>query len=535
MCEYCKESVVSSCGAEENFAHSRVQEGFDEPCYSDRPDSRQDSKRISRRLLLRELAIGAMAGLSFSVVTEAAGINDKARHAIEYLYDRFEQIDPNDSVEMTLGVVAIYGLAIDPDSCDGDGADNRRRWGREHIANTVQDNVSQIEQTLGGQYQIDIKHIEKVVEPEGVRPRRDDSDEVPMYTIDQFERYAKEAREQITESDDYNGKPVITMVIFDSHYSELSEKAIGIAYQDPDNPRTHISTYGAWKGCAPAHEIGHLLNPETIGEGMQHEGTFSARVKNEESGKLVQLYAIDTIQNLLKQGCALETNEYASYHTVMGSGHLDSSYSINEKDELRKDSHINRPIYSPPEIHFLQPWRKTTDATKQLGVHFLSYEKDKTFGLTTELPSNHALRKAIPYADSLFIGPNVDGFVANDKTTLEGLFVTDSIGVYAVSKDGRRTAEINTACFGMSNLENGDEYVVYADEQLNILVLSGKNDSGVYAKILELNTDEAQILLNEDREKTAERNKLIVDNYDKQLDKQSAIGTGAVGQISTLP
>lgn len=87
----------------------------------------------------------------------------------------------------------------------------------------------------------------------------------------------------------------------------------------------------------------------------------------------------------------------------------------------------------------------------------------------------------------------------------------------------------------MSNLENGDEYVVYADEQLNILVLSGKNDSGVYAKILELNTDEAQILLNEDREKTAECNKLIVDNYDKQLDKQSAIGTGAVGQISTLP
>ena len=66
----------------------------------------------------------------------------------------------------------------------------------------------------------------------------------------------------------------------------------------------------------------------------------------------------------------------------------------------------------------------------------------------------------------------------------------------------------------MSNLENGDEYVVYADEQLNILVLSGRNDSGVYAKILALDTDEAQMLLNKDREKTAERNKLIVDNHD---------------------
>lgn len=263
-------------------------------------------------------------------------------------------------------------------------------------------------------------------------------------------------------------------------------------------------------------EIGHLLSSRKIGEGLQHEGMLDARVEDESSGRLVQLYAIDTIQNLLKQGCALETNEYASYHTVMGSGHLDSSYSINEKDELRRDPHINlnRPIYSPPEIHFLQPWRKTVDAAERLGAHFLSYEKDKTFGLTVELPSDHALRKAIPYANSLFIGPNVDGFIANnDKTTPEGLFVTDSIGVYAVSKDGRRTAEINTACFGMSNLENGDEYVVYADEQLNILVLSGRNDSGVYAKILELDTDEAQMLLNKDREKTAERNKLIVDNH----------------------
>ena len=472
----------------------------------------QNSKGVSRRSFLQELAVGTAVGVVASGFGELTGINDKVRDAVEHLYDRFEQIGPNDSVEMTLGVVAIYGSAIDPDSCDGNGTDSRRRWGREHIADTVQDNVSQIEQTLGGQYQIDIKHIEKVVEPEGVRPRKDDSDEMPMYTTDQFKRYIKEARGQITESDDYDGKPVIAMVIFDSHYSELSEKAIGIAYQDPDNPRIHISTYCDPVGCAPAHEIGHLLNPRKIGKGLEHEGMLDARVEDKSSGRLVQLYAIDTIQNLLKQGCALETNEYASYHTVMGSGHLDLSYSINEKDELRRDPHINRPIYSPPEIHFLQPWRKTTDATEQLGAHFLSYEKDKTFGLTTELPSDHALRKAIPYADSLFIGPNVDGFIASDNTTPEGLFVTDSIGVYAVSKDGRRTAEINTACFGMSNLENGDEYVVYADEQLNILVLSGRNDSGVYAKILELDTDEAQTLLSEAHEKTAERDKLLVDN-----------------------
>ena len=506
MYEHCKEVIAYPCASDsaETPDLSDDSEDFDDDSDCIEPDE-QTPASISRRSFLWDFAVGVTAGLAVGAVGEGA---------VEYLYDRFERIGPNDSVEMTLGVVAIYGSAIDPDSCDGNGTDSRRRWGREHIESAAQDNVDQIEQTLGGQYQIDIKHIEKVVEPEGARPRKDDSDEAPMYTTDQFKRYVKEARKQITESDDYDGKPVITMVVFDSHYSELSEKAIGIAYQDPDNPRIHISTYCDPVGCAPAHEIGHLLNPRKIGKGLEHEGMLDARVEDESSGRLVQLYAIDTIQNLLKQGCALETNEYASYHTVMGSGHLDSSYSINEKDELRRDPHINRPIYSPPEIHFLQPWRKTVDAAERLGAHFLSYEKDKTFGLTVELPSDHALRKAIPYANSLFIGPNVDGFIANnDKTTPEGLFVTDSIGVYAVSKDGRRTAEINTACFGMSNLENGDEYVVYADEQLNILVLSGRNDSGVYAKILELDTDEAQMLLNKDREKTAERNKLIVDNH----------------------
>lgn len=504
MYEHCKEVIAYPCASDsaETPDLSDDSEDFDDDSDCIEPDE-QTPASISRRSFLWDLAVGVTAGLAVGAVGEGA---------VEYLYDRFEQIGPNDSVEMTLGVVAIYGSAIDPDSCDGNGTDSRRRWGREHIESAAQDNVDQIEQTLGGQYQIDIKHIEKVVEPEGARPRKDDSDEAPMYTTDQFKRYVKETREQIIESDDYDGKSVITMVIFDSHYSELSEKAIGIAYQDPSNPRIHISTYGDPFGCAPAHEIGHLLSSRKIGEGLEHEGMLDARVEDKSSGRLVQLYAIDTIQNLLKQGCALKANEYASYHTVMGSGHLDSSYSINEKDELRKDSHIKRPIYSPPEIYFLQPWRKTADAAERLGTHFLSYEKDKTFGLTAELPSDHALRKAIPYADSLFIGPNVDGFIASDKAMPEGLFVTDSIGVYVVSKDGRRTAEINTACFGMSNLENGDEYVVYADEQLNILVLSGRNDSGVYAKILELDTDEAQTLLSEAHEKTAERDKLLVDN-----------------------
>ncbi len=190
MYKHGKEAIARPDRADGGLACSCASDSVETPDLSDDSDcvepDKQNPEGISRRSFLWDLAVGVAAGLTAGGVGEATGINDKARDAVEYLYDRFEQIGPNDSVEMTLGVVAIYGSAIDPDSCDGNGTDSRRRWGREHIESAVQDNVSQIEQTLGGQYQIDIKHIEKVVEPEGVRPRKDDSDEAPMYTTDQF-------------------------------------------------------------------------------------------------------------------------------------------------------------------------------------------------------------------------------------------------------------------------------------------------------------------------------------------------------------
>ena len=145
MYEHCKEVIARPDGADGELACSCASDSIETPDLSDDSDciepDEQTPEGISRRSFLWDLAVGVTAGLAVGAVGEGA---------VEYLYDRFERIGPNDSVEMTLGVVAIYGSAIDPDSCDGNGTDSRRRWGREHIESAAQDNVDQIEQTLGG-------------------------------------------------------------------------------------------------------------------------------------------------------------------------------------------------------------------------------------------------------------------------------------------------------------------------------------------------------------------------------------------------
>ena len=84
----------------------------------------------------------------------------------------------------------------------------------------------------------------------------------------------------------------------------------------------------------------------------------------------------------------------------------------------------------------------------------------------------------------MFIGLNVESADPGETPTSSN--TGKNIGVYAVSEDGRRTAEISTTCFATGGLELGDEEVVYADEQLNILLIAGKNIGGEYARILAL-------------------------------------------------
>ena len=53
--------------------------------------------------------------------------------------------------------------------------------------------------------------------------------------------------------------------------------------------------------------------------------------------------------------------------------------------------------------------------------------------------------------------------------------------------------------------------MLYADEQLNIVAVSGYGSEGEYMRIIELDTPEGQALLAEAKQRTGERNQLLLD------------------------
>lgn len=482
----------------------------------------EDEGGITRRDLL--MLAGFTAGAVFA--DRKLGATDALGRLVADWYTNLTELGPDDQMKIKLGIVAIFSAEIDPDSGGGSGTDKARRWGREKINLIAKDNIDQIERTLDRQYQFDIEYIERNEEPEGIH-RDGDGREQPTYTADQFARYAEEERDRLAKE---SGDPTLVIALFDSHRSELSENYTGLAFTP--ELRIHVSTYGDWNGSVFAHEVGHLLYPSErfIGRGLGHEGRLDGKVLADDGLHLKHLYCIDTIQKLIAEaGCKLDANEYASHHTVMGSGYLNpnlvatyAGYSSEKAEEDRQ----NLPIYSPPEMFYLQPWRIVGDIDKP-GTYPLSYEKDKTFALQTKLPGNHVLRQAISYADKMFIGLNVESADPGETPTSSN--TGKNIGVYAVSEDGRRTAEISTTCFATGGLELGDEEVVYADEQLNILLIAGKNIGGEYARILALDTNEAQEMLREAREKTAERDEILVRKYNEKVNNEGLIAAGASG------
>ena len=55
------------------------------------------------------------------------------------------------------------------------------------------------------------------------------------------------------------------------------------------------------------------------------------------------------------------------------------------------------------------------------------------------------------------------------------------------------------------------ENVIYADEQLNIVVVSGYGDEGEYMRTIRLDTSEGRAALEEAKQRTGERNQLLLD------------------------
>lgn len=396
--------------------------------------------------------------------------------------ERNPQFSP---VTVNLGVVMIAanGLA----RYDGD----------DKIIRDVAEQTARITHTTSGVYRFNTALFNDNTEPDSSRQTEEGTTEA-YYSNDQLEEIANTYRPKL-------GKTAIVMLVVDCAGIE-NDKVGGEAIYKGEGfyPWIRIPTGDKPASGVYAHEIGHLLSPRGLGEGLGHERVMNCRLED-SNGHPTQLYAVDTIQNLIRSGCGLIKNydntvdQYASPRSVMGNS-----------GAYKEESPEGLPIYSPPNIAFLDPRRRVIRVEPEPGTYPLSYEPGKLFGAEIILPKDHALKQILPDADTLFFGPIVQS-VKDENTPFESADAQKTIGVFATWNDGRETALLDISLFRDIIPGDNTENVIYADEQLNIVVVSGYGAEGEYMRIIELDTPEGQALLAEAKQRTGERNQLLLD------------------------
>lgn len=396
--------------------------------------------------------------------------------------ERNPQFSP---VTVNLGVVMIAanGLA----RYDGD----------DKIIRDVAEQTARITHTTSGVYRFNTALFNDNTEPDSSRQTEEGTTEA-YYSNDQLEEIANTYRPKL-------GKTAIVMLVVDCAGIE-NDKVGGEAIYKGEGfyPWIRIPTGDKPASGVYAHEIGHLLSPRGLGEGLGHERVMNCRLED-SNGHPTQLYAVDTIQNLIRSGCGLIKNydntvdQYASPRSVMGNS-----------GAYKEESPEGLPIYSPPNIAFLDPRRRVIRVEPEPGTYPLSYEPGKLFGAEIILPKDHALKQILPDADTLFFGPIVQS-VKDENTPFESADAQKTIGVFATWNDGRETALLDISLFRDIIPGDNTENVIYADEQLNIVVVSGYGAEGEYMRIIELDTPEEQALLAEAKQRTGERNQLLLD------------------------
>lgn len=387
-------------------------------------------------------------------------------------------------VTVNLGVVTV-------------AADGLARYdGDDKIRRDIAEQTTRITHTTGGAYRFNVALFNDNAEPDSSRQTKQGTTEA-YYSDDQLERIV----------DDYNdrlGKTSIVMLVVDCAGIE-NDNVGGQAIYDGEGfyPWIRIPAVNKFASGVYAHEIGHLLSPRGLGEGLGHERVMNCHLED-ANGNPTQLYAIDTIQNLILRGCGLINNhdgtvdQYASPRSVMGNS---GAYKEETPEGL--------PIYSPPNIAFLDPRRRVIRIEPEPGTYPLSYEPGKLFGVEIILPKDHALKKILPDADTLFFGPIVQS-VKDENTPFESADARKTIGVFATWNDGRETALLDISLFRDIIPGDSSENVIYADEQLNIVVVSGYGDEGEYMRIIGLDTYEGRAALAEAKQRTSERNQLLL-------------------------
>ena len=434
--------------------------------------------KISRRYLLETIAFGGGLAIGYSWLS-----GDSPHIPTPGVYqERNPQFSP---VTVNLGVVTV-------------AADGLARYdGDDKIRRDIAEQTTRITHTTSGAYRFNVALFNDTTEPGSSRQTKQGTTEA-YYSNNQLEEIANKYRPKL-------GKTAIVMLVVDCAGIENCHVGGEAIYKGEGfDPWIRIPT-GAKPGSGTyAHEIGHLLSPRGLGEGLGHERVMNCRLED-TNGHLTQLYAVDTVQNLTRSGCGLINNydgtvdPYASPRSVMGNS-----------EAYKEAGPEGRPIYSPANIAFLDPRRRVIRVEPEPGTYPLSYEPGKLFGVEIILPKDHALKKILPDADTLFFGPIVQS-VKDENTPFESTDAQKTIGVFATWNDGRETALLDISLFRDiipgDNLEN----VIYADEQLNIVVVSGYGDEGEYMRIIELDTPEGRAALAEARQRTSERNQLLLD------------------------
>lgn len=441
--------------------------------------SGETSAMLSRRYFLESF------GLAIGFSTLYYGLAGDTPHDIPTPGVHGERNPQFSPVTVNLGVVAI-------------AADGLARYdGDDKIRRDIAEQTTRITHTTGGAYRFNVALFNDNTEPDSSRQTNQGTTEA-YYSDGQLERIADNYHAKL-------GKTAIVMLVIDCAGIE-NNKIGGEAIYKGEGfyPWIRIPTGKKPASGAYAHEIGHLLSPRGLSEGLGHERVMNCHLED-VNGRPTQLYAVDTIQNLILSGCGLISNydgtvdPYASPRSVMGNS---SAYKEEGSEE--------RPIYSPANIAFLDPRRQVICVEPESGTYPLSYEPGKLFGAEIMLPKDHALKQILPDADTLFFGPIVQS-VKDENTPFESADAQKTIGVFATWNDGRETALLDISLFRDIIPGDSSENVIYADEQLDIVVVSGYGDEGEYMRIIGLDTYEGRAALAEARQRTSERNQLLLD------------------------
>ena len=442
--------------------------------------SGETSAILSRRYFLESF------GLAIGFSTLYYGLAGDTPHDIP-TPGVYQERNPTFSpVTVDLGVVAVT-------------ADGMRHYdGDEKIRKDIIEQTERITHTTSGAYIFNTEFYNHEANPDSSR-QTDKGTREKYYSDKQLEGIADKYRRELSR------QSIIMTVVNSAGIERFDVGGLAVSYGTKDCPPWIIISTGRKKpgGGTYGHELGHVLGPKGLGYGLGHERVMNCQLED-TNGNPTQLYAIDTIQNLINSGCGLvkknddAVNVYASPRSVMGNS-----------DVYREGIPEGRPIYSPPNIAFLDPRRQVICIEPEPGTYPLSYEPGKLFGVEIILPKDHALKKILPDADTLFFGPIVQS-VKDENTPFESTDAQKTIGVFTTWNDGRETALLDISLF--RDIIPGDKTknVIYADEQLNIVVVSGYGDEGEYMRIIELDTPEGRAALEEAKQRTSERNQLLL-------------------------